>query len=154
MSVKELILLQLGVIHNQKSWFVPLTHALENVSEHEAKWTPNDESNSIWGIVNHLIFYNFRYLERFKNSHTTFEPIDSIAHTFERETTSWAETRNHIDQLLSEWREAVQKSELEDFSEAVTEYLTLLTLHNAYHIGQIVTIRKQQGTWPTELGVR
>lgn len=56
MSAKEFILMQLGVIHNQKSWFVPLTHALKNVSESEAKWTPNDDSNSIWGIVNHLIF--------------------------------------------------------------------------------------------------
>ncbi|MED4128693.1 MULTISPECIES: DinB family protein [Shouchella] len=153
MSAKEFILMQLGVIHNQKSWFVPLTHALKNVSESEAKWTPNDDSNSIWGIVNHLIFYNHRYLERFKNSKTNFEPVDSIAHTFEGETTSWGETRKHIDQLLSEWREAVQDSEPEDFSETVTDYLTLLTLHNAYHIGQIVSIRKQQGTWSTELGV-
>jgi hypothetical protein len=31
--------------------------------------------------------------------------------------------------------------------------LTQTTIHNAYHIGQIVTIRKQHGHWNPEQGV-
>ncbi|MFS0785129.1 DinB family protein [Shouchella sp. 1P09AA] len=153
MSTREFILLQLGVIHDQQGWFVPLNDAVKDVTPDEAAWTSSDQSNNIWGIVEHLIFYNERYLDRFKGVSVHREPVDSIADTFNiNNQRLWPEAQAYLNELMLKWRDAVTEAKQEDFTEAMTD-LTHLTLHNAYHVGQIVSIRKQQGSWRTDLGV-
>ncbi|MFB4212755.1 DinB family protein [Shouchella sp. JSM 1781072] len=153
MSTREFILIQLGVIHDQQGWFVPLNHAVKDITPEQAAWTSSDQSNSIWGIVEHLIFYNERYLDRFQKISVHREPVDSIADTFNiSNQRSWPEAAAYLNELMLKWRDAVKEAKPEDFTEAMTD-LTHLTLHNAYHIGQIVSIRKQQGSWRTDLGV-
>jgi hypothetical protein len=55
----------------------------------------------------------------------------------------------------------LEQSEDEKFDEYISEQsketwlesISSITLHNAYHIGQIVTIRKMQGSWSKEQGL-
>ncbi|WMX56720.1 DinB family protein [Peribacillus sp. R9-11] len=64
MNLKAVLLEQMGACYEQKNWFVPLNIAIDGLSAEQASWKSRD-SNSIWQIVNHLIFWNERYLNRF-----------------------------------------------------------------------------------------
>jgi hypothetical protein len=112
-------------------------------------------------IVNHLFFWNQRYLNRFKGienpqmegtNDSTFKNMNRLG---------WSDVVEHYLQLMEEWYDAVKACEEEKLDQQVNEEqpgswigtLTNITLHNAYHIGQIASIRKIQGSWDTNQGV-
>ncbi|WP_130860756.1 DinB family protein [Gracilibacillus phocaeensis] len=153
MHTKEVILAQLAAVHDQNGWFVSMTSALQGVSEAEATWRNHPDANTIWGIVHHLLYYNQGYLNRFKGTGGTRFTIATNDQTFDNlEGYTWEEALRSIDQVMQEWRQVIKEASYEHFNEKV-EDLTHLMIHNAYHIGQIVDIRKQQGTWNAEFGV-
>ncbi|MGD6834383.1 DinB family protein [Sutcliffiella halmapala] len=151
MNVKEVFLEQLSACHNQNAWFVSLHHAIKDLSTEQASWKLNDSSNSIWEIVNHLNYYNERYLLRLqgedipKGVHTndyTFQPIE----------TDWKTAVDRMNTILSDWSRALENCDEAALNKWVGD-ITQLTIHNAYHIGQIVHIRKQQEAWDPSQGV-
>ncbi len=154
MNAKDVILTQLDAVHDQSGWFVSLKAALSNITEEEATRQTKDDSNSIEGIVHHLIYYNERYLQRIKGITNEDSHIDSIAETFtNREELSWSDAAQKLDGVLDEWKQIVTDVDADTFDKYVPD-LTHLTIHNAYHIGQIVEIRKQQGSWEARFGIR
>ncbi|GAF11653.1 hypothetical protein JCM19046_2610 [Bacillus sp. JCM 19046] len=154
MNAKDVILTQLGAVHDQSGWFVSLKAALSNITKEEATRQTKDDSNSIKGIVHHLIYYNERYLQRIKGITNEDSHIDSIAETFtNREELSWSDAAQKLDGVLDEWKQIVTEVDVNIFEKYVPD-LTHLTIHNAYHIGQIVEIRKQQGSWEARFGIR
>lgn len=153
MNAKTIILDQLNAVHNQSGWFVSLTQALKSTTEEEALWKNDEDANDIWGIVNHLMFYNQSCLNKFKESEGNGEKIENIAQTFQnRDALTWEESLTAIDQQMNELKEVVETFDDQIFTKFASQ-LTHLTIHNAYHIGQIVDIRKQQGKWNPELGI-
>jgi hypothetical protein len=58
-----------------------------------------------------------------------------------------------IDQVLTDWEKAVEAA---DETKLKDWYSTLAHLgtHNAYHIGQIIYVRKEQGSWNPDKGVK
>ncbi|EZH66664.1 hypothetical protein DH09_12160 [Bacillaceae bacterium JMAK1] len=153
MDTRELLLTQLQAIHNKSGWFVSMNEALTGVTDEEALWTNHQSANTIWGTVNHLLYYNRSYLNRFKNQGGSPYSIDSNDESFDNHShDSWEDTTRAFDTLMTEWADAVRTSNEETLNEKAPD-LTHLTIHNAYHIGQIVDIRKQQGVWDDDLGV-
>lgn len=61
MNVKDVLLVQINS-WEENTWFVSLLNSIDGLTEEQANWKPNETSNSISEIVNHLIFYNQRYL--------------------------------------------------------------------------------------------
>nr|HMS64937.1 DinB family protein [Ignavibacteria bacterium] len=61
-------------------------------------------------------------------------------------------------EVLEEWKVLLTKADEEKLNSSPFKdrddiwYLILsnINIHNSYHIGQIVTIRKQQGNWVNE----
>lgn len=66
---KDVLVDQLLANANDPSFYVPFSEAVANLSEEEAFWKPNDESNSIAEIVQHLLFWNETWQKRYKKSH-------------------------------------------------------------------------------------
>lgn len=60
MTAKEIILEQLAATHNQKNWFVPFKNAVAGLNAGQAAWKDSSGNHSVWGLVNHLIFWNGR----------------------------------------------------------------------------------------------
>ena len=58
-----------------------------------------------------------------------------------------------IDELLSTWEKAI---EVADEAKLMNWYSNIakMAAHNAYHIGQIVIMRKAQASWDAEKGVK
>jgi uncharacterized damage-inducible protein DinB len=156
---KSILLEQLTACFDQNNWFVSLKHALEGLTEEQASWKSGEKTNSIWELVNHLNFYNERYYDRFQG-----KKIEDVAHdynTFETgDGLGWQATVNKCLQILFDWRKALEKTNEEKLtSKENLDYewflaLSNMTIHNAYHIGQIVHIRKQQEAWDAEQGVK
>jgi uncharacterized damage-inducible protein DinB len=160
MNQKTILLSQMAANHNEPNWFVPIDRALEGLTLKQAS-EKSGVSNSVWEIVNHLIFWNERYLERFKGN-TSVRKIESNDETFENENNrDWETAKNRIFTVLNDWAAALREADESIFEVSAHEdrhdpwysVLANINIHNAYHIGQIVEIRKSQGNWDSSKGV-
>ncbi|SFA95272.1 DinB superfamily protein [Lentibacillus halodurans] len=153
MSLKEVFVSQLRACHDQNTWFVSLNNAIKGVTAEQAAWKNDKSTHSIQEIVHHLAYYNKRYLNRFKGIQNAdgANSIDATFHNPEEQT--WQSTMVLIDDIMTEWRQSVEESDDKKIDDWAGE-LAHLTLHNTYHIGQIVHIRKQHGIWNPEQGVQ
>jgi len=164
MNLKEILIEQMHACHDETNWFVTVNTALAGLNAGQAAWKNGSTNNSIWQITNHLIFWNRLYLSRFKgiSGPVFIRDYDS----FRGERTSgtdqeWKKTVEELDDVLKEWEEALSQADDEKLKSLMSKdtegfwasYLGHVNLHNAYHTGQIVTLRKQQGSWDETKGV-
>jgi uncharacterized damage-inducible protein DinB len=152
-TLKSILLEQLRSTHNKAEWFVPANTAVEGLTAEQAGWTDGKGNHSIGQLVNHLIFWDRRSLAKFKgepeakfsgNNDETFNSFDAK---------KWDQAVKQLDQVMTEWElavEAADEAKLKDWYSTVAHIGT----HNAYHIGQIVFVRKEQGSWNPEKGVK
>lgn len=152
-TLKSILLEQLKSTHNSEEWFVPANTAVEGLTPAQASWTDGKGNHSIGQLTNHLIFWDRRSLEKFNgvqpekysgNNDETFNSFDSK---------QWNATVQQLDKVLTDWEKAVEaadENKLKDWYSTIAHIGT----HNAYHIGQIVYIRKEQGSWNPEKGVK
>lgn len=165
MTTKGLLLEQFNAAYDENGWFVALKNTLENLSAKDAVWKVADgKDNSIWEILSHLNYYNFAYLERFKGVDYVYPAADNDA-TFAASSDAtdedWRAEIAKFDSIMSEWREQLKAADDAKFDKAVSaknqsSWATLLShinLHNAHHGGQIVILRKLQGSWDKTKGV-
>ncbi|MCP3738460.1 DinB family protein [Rossellomorea sp. BNER] len=151
MNVKEIFIEQITTCYDESGWFVCLKDSLKDLTEEQASLKDGD-TNSIWEIALHLLFYNERNLKRFTGNNIPAKEGSNAQTFLNKDHLSWDETVNRLFQNLAEWRKVVKEcssQQLEEWSPT----LSLLFPHNAHHIGQIVHIRKQNGLWNSERGV-
>jgi uncharacterized damage-inducible protein DinB len=152
-TLKSILLEQLRTTHNQKDWFVPANIAVAGLTPEQASWTDGKGNHSVGQLANHLIFWNQQALAKFKgeppakfsgNNDETFNSFDSK---------KWNATVQQLDEVLTAWAKAVEAA---DDSKIKTSASTIAHIgaHNAYHIGQIVYVRRQQGAWDPDKGVK
>lgn len=152
-TLKSILLEPLRTTHNQKDWFVDANTAVAGLTAEQANWTPGSGDHSVGQLAYHLVFWNQRELAKFKgekladfsgNNDETFNSFDSK---------KWAATVQQLDQVMTDWEKAVEAADdkkLESWYSIIAHVGT----HNAYHIGQIVYIRKLQGSWDPAKGVK
>ncbi|WP_079710725.1 DUF664 domain-containing protein [Paraliobacillus ryukyuensis] len=152
MTLRQFLQSQLKATYNQNTWFVSLKSALHGLSEKEAMCKKQNQPHSITEIVQHLIFYNQLELERF-NHKKTYRDLPSTEQTFTyHHKESWLQKTVMLDAIFNAWDKAIAEASEEKLNEW-QENLSYLTLHNAYHIGQIVLIRKEIDAWNDKYGV-
>jgi len=139
---------------NDPSWYVPLEVAVKGLSEEEAFWKVTEESNSIAEIVQHLLYWNETWQTRYKEASVqAVPPVDSNNNTFVvAEGKTFEALQKQLLEVLLHWQELIKKEQLEADVQGFPdskwwEVLGNVTTHNAYHVGQIVYIRKIQKSW-------
>lgn len=163
MTTKELLLEQFNISYDENGWFVALKNAIAGLSAEDARWKTENLDNSTWEILAHLNYYNFAYLERFKGVDYVYA-ISSNDETFEVADTSpeaWQREIERFEAIMDEWRALLTDADEAKLDEPVSEknqdsWATLLsnvTMHNAYHGGQIIVVRKLQKSWDASKGV-
>ena len=145
---------------DQEYWFLPLARALEGIGPAQAAWQPPGGGNTIWQTLRHLNYYNERYLRRFNglplepalpNNDATFsdpgDPADLEG--WQSAVRQAHEIAAGYDKLLAELpgRDPEQPLEKGTLGELLPA-LAHIFVHNAYHTGQIVLLRKMQQSWP------
>jgi uncharacterized damage-inducible protein DinB len=152
-TLRSILLEQMKDTHNQKNWFVPANVAVAGLTPEQANWKDGKGNHSVGQLAYHLVYWDTRSLEKFKgepspkfsgNNDETFDHFDSK---------KWDETVKQLDEVLTEWEKAIETAndqKLEEWASTIQRIST----HNAYHIGQIIYVRKEQGSWNPENGVK
>jgi len=157
---KQILLEQHTACYDENNWFVSLKSALEGVTAAQAAWKPVGADNSIWENVNHLIFWNERWLQRYRGELNDPQDVENTG-TFKSGETDWQKTLEKLDAVMEEWRAKLKTITDEKLESPVNDAyqapwrspLAQQNIHNAYHIGQILLLRKLQGSWDRSKGV-
>lgn len=157
MNKKELLLHKWDICYDKEDWFPPLSEALNGLTAAEADWRPEGAAaNTIRETVRHLTFYKERLLKRLSGEDPQYPDSMSNDDTFaaygEREET-WEEEAARLEHVHKAVRAALAALSEDDLERQLTKTtialsVTSLVVHDAYHTGQIVQIRKLQGSWP------
>ncbi|MCM3127559.1 DinB family protein [Paenibacillus provencensis] len=155
MNYKSILLDQLNACYNDKSWFIPLHEILIDLNGAQAAWETESKS-SIWSIVNHLIFWNEKWLERYNAGHFELESSLNNDDTFYVDPHSiddleWKKTLQRLENVFYRWNRALEESTDSKLISVIPSYynapwwgvVSNLSIHNAYHIGQIMLLKKQ-----------
>jgi uncharacterized damage-inducible protein DinB len=153
MTLKAVLLEQLRSTHNKAEWFVPANTAVAGLTPAQASWTDKSGNHSVGQLANHLVFWDRESLAKFKgetpakfdgNNDETFNDFDAK---------SWDATVKQLDQVMTDWEKAVEAAD--DAKIALwASTIAHIGAHNAYHIGQMVYVRKLQGVWNPDNGVK
>lgn len=85
------------------------------------------------------------------------EPAESFSgnndDTFKFDNKRWSSQLRQLDEVMTEWENAVPASD-EEKLKSWYSIIAHIGTHNAYHIGQILFVRKEQGSWNPEKGVK
>jgi hypothetical protein len=152
-SAKTVLLQQLKNTHTQKEWFVPVNIALEGVTADQAMWRDSSGNHSIGQLAFHLLFWNKRVLRKF-NGDSVADFTGNNEETFtEFDQTTWDKTVSELDSVLATLEKGIDQA---DEKKLIDWYSTIanLNIHNAYHTGQILYIRKMRKSWDGEKGVK
>jgi uncharacterized damage-inducible protein DinB len=151
-TLKSVLLEQLRSTHNQKGWFVPANTAVEGVTAEQANWVDGKGNHSLGQLASHLVYWNRRNLAKFKG-----EPLGkgtSNDETFTRfDSKQWATVVKDLDSVMTDWEKAVESADAEKLKSWYSTIANIST-HNAYHVGQMIYVRKEQGSWDPEKGVK
>ncbi|NEU59987.1 DinB family protein [Paenibacillus sp. ALJ109b] len=150
----DLLLNVLDSTFDKESWYAPFKHAIEGLTAEQANWKPSGKATkTIWENVNHLIYYKERLATNLEGREWT-NNLDGD------ETFSLTNQPN--DDM--EWKKVVERAEnaqhnlrkvLSTISDEKLDQNSLegklldIMLHDAYHTGQIIQLRKMQGSWPS-----
>jgi len=152
-SLRGILVEQLRTTHTVKDWYVPVMVAVDGLTPEQATWTDRKGNHSVGQLTYHLLFWDRRALEQFKgenpqkfsgNNDETFNNFDSK---------QWRDTVRGLDQVMTEWEKAVEAADDAKLAKDAS-LIAHVGAHNAYHIGQIVFVRKEQGSWNPEKGVK
>jgi len=151
-TLRSTLLDQLRTTHNQKDWFVDANTAVAGLTPEQASWTDGHGNHSVGQLAYHIIYWDERNLAKFKgetpakfsgNNDDTFNGYDSK---------KWPETVRQLDEVLTQWEKAVESADDKKLAEWAP-IVSRIATHNAYHIGEIVMVRKEQGSWDASKGV-
>ncbi|WP_208589611.1 DinB family protein [Gracilibacillus suaedae] len=152
MNTKEFILNQFEACYNRDTWFVSLKTALEGVSSYQASYKSENSTHSIMEIVHHVYFYNLLELNRFKDIAEDVSVKDNKTTFSVASEMSWELLVNKLFTIMKDWIDELKRCD-EEYIERHSQSLTYINLHIAYHIGQILQIRKSRGIWDENKGI-
>jgi uncharacterized damage-inducible protein DinB len=152
-TLRGVLLEQLRTTHDQEDWFVPINIAVAGLTADQAKWTPGKDAHSVGQLANHLLFWNTHELAAFTgvkpapfdgNNDETFNNFNAA---------QWADTVKKLDEVLTAWEKAVEAADDQKLA-ANASLIAHVGAHNAYHVGQILYVRRLQGVWDPAKGVK
>ncbi|MES2392068.1 MAG: DinB family protein [Acidobacteriota bacterium] len=160
-TLRSTLLQQLRSTHNQADWFTPVNAAVAGLTPEQARWIPTNASGKIDPANNHstgmlafhLWFWNARSLAKLRgedpgkfsgNNQETFNDFNAA---------TWTRTVHDLDAVmlsLEDWVAHASDAQLASAAPTIANICT----HNAYHTGQILYVRKLQGSWNPDNGVK
>ncbi|MGN7472215.1 DinB family protein [Brevibacillus sp. SAFN-007a] len=158
MNRMELLVHEWECTYDKEDWYPPLKDALSGVTAAQASWRPEGEAaNTIWENVSHLLYFKERLLHRL--SGTDFSgTAETNDDTFRPSGTpddeaAWQATVQRMETVHRQIHERLVALSDEAFDQPLPNIPTgqsvmSIILHDAFHTGQIVQIRKLQGSWP------
>ena len=159
-TLRSALLAELHSTHDKAEWFTPMNTAVAGLTAEQAKWIPHNAqdkvdpnaNHSTGMLTHHLVFWNENVLGRMrgekpadpKTNDETFNDFDAAR---------WSDLVRRLDQVMKNIEAEVEKMP-EDKLLKVASTVSHISTHNAYHTGQILYVRKLQGSWNPANGVK
>jgi uncharacterized damage-inducible protein DinB len=152
-TLRGVLLEQLHTTHDDEDWFVPAKIAVAGLTAEQANWSPGKGNHSVGQLAYHLWFWDARSLERFNgvksaafsgNNDETFDNFNPA---------QWDDLQKKLDQVMADWEKAVETADDAKLA-ANASLVAHVGAHNAYHLCQILYVRKLQGVWDPSKGVK
>lgn len=152
-TLKSLLLEELRKTHSDQDWFATAKVAVDGLTPEQASWTDGKGNHSVGQLAYHIWFWDTQSLAKFKgetpskfsgNNDDSFNGYDPK---------QWPETVKKLDDEMTEWEKAVEAADdtkLQKWASTIQK----IGEHRAYHIGEMVMVRKEQGSWNPEKGVK
>jgi uncharacterized damage-inducible protein DinB len=152
-TLRSILLDQLHSTHDKSDWFVCANVAVANLTPEQANWSDGKGNHSVGQLTYHLLFWNSRSLATFQG-----HPLPNFkgenTETFDKfDAKSWNDTVNKLNQVMTDLEKAVANASDAQLAQWAPTIANIAT-HNAYHIGEIVMVRKEQGVWDASKGVK
>ncbi|MBB6636791.1 DinB family protein [Cohnella thailandensis] len=157
MNKMELLLHGWDSCYEKEDWYPPLKDALNGITWEQANWRPRfGKVNTIWETVQHLIFYKERLYLRLTGEESEYPEGVSNDDTFGvpvQDEAAWQETLQRLEKVHLDIRGLLENMDKKDFERRIPStpiglWVNSLILHDAYHTGQIIQLRKMQKSWP------
>jgi uncharacterized damage-inducible protein DinB len=151
-TLREVLLAELHSTHNSEEWFVPANVAVKGLTAEQASWRDAKGNHSVGQLAYHLVYWDRRNLQNLRgekpekfsgNNDETFDNYDPQ---------KWDETVRQLDEVMTDLEKWVETTP-EDKLAQNAQVLYHISTHNAYHIGEIIYVRKEQGSWNPANGV-
>ena len=149
-ELRGILVRQLRSTHNEKNWFVSEKEAVAGLTSEQAAWS-DGKNHSVGQLVHHLDYWNSTHLASFQ--HRPAPKVPNNDATFDFDPKQWDAARKEFDQVMTELEQLVQSADDATLVK-IAPTIALIAEHNAYHIGEMVTSRKRQGSWNPENGVK
>lgn len=153
MSLKELLLSQHRECFREEGWIKPFKTVLSALTDEEFDFKVNEGTHSIRQIINHLIFWDERWLLRIQGkevsdftgkNETTFDE-SAKDQSREKLVKKFLDIMNHWEEELNKFGEEMPYELIFKGTESEgrwCDYISSFTLHNTYHLGQIMQLKK------------
>jgi uncharacterized damage-inducible protein DinB len=147
------LLEQLHSTHDKEEWFVPAKIAVAGLTADQANWSPGKGQHSVGQLAYHIWYWDSRALAQFKgekppafngNNDETFNNFNPA---------QWEDLQKKLDQVMTDWESAVSAADDQKLAASASTIAHIGT-HNAYHLGQILYVRKLEGVWDPGKGVK
>lgn len=150
-DLRSVLLEQLKSTHNKNIWFVSANVAVDGLTAEQASW--KDKANhSVGQLTHHIVFWNERVLQEM-NGQKPAEFSGKNDETFDKfDKNTWADLVKRLDAVMAGIEKTVQEADEEKLKK-IASTIANISAHNAYHTGQIIVVRKQQGAWDAAKGV-
>lgn len=149
-TLKSLLLQELRETHNQKNWFVSEKEAAGGLTAEQADWS-DGKNHSVGQLVEHLNYWNGANLAGLKKQ--PVKKVDNNDDTFNFDPKNWDAAQQQFDKIMTEWEDFIQSAD-DAMIARIAPNVARIAQHNAYHIAEMVTSRKKQGSWNPETGVK
>ncbi len=159
-TLKSVLLAQLRSTHNKAEWFVPINTAVAGLTAEQARWIPKSEGpnnpapedHSVGMIAYHILYWNSAALAQLKGEKAA--TTSDNTETFNKfDAATWADTVRKLDENLTAIEQLVEAAD-DAKIEKIASSISHISTHNAYHTGEIIMIRKLQGSWDPNKGVK
>ncbi len=152
MREKDKIIQLFDLLQKGDCWIgVNMQQAISGVDAKLASAQFYKGGNTIWQLVNHLIFWRKTVIIRLQGKNA-LPPMPDMYLPADLSETSWRTTKDHFEEVFLALREilvAFDDTKLDtDSPKKGQTYYDLITgclQHDAYHLGQIVQLKKANG---------
>ena len=160
-TLRSILLSQLHTTHDKADWFVPVNTAVAGLSVEQAKWIPTNAAgkldpnanHSVGMLAYHLLFWNTNALARLKGEKAPPVPSNNDETFNDFDAATWTKTVHDLDAVLTALEDLVANAD-DAKLEKIAPTIAHVSTHNAYHTGQILYVRKLQGSWNPDNGVK
>jgi uncharacterized damage-inducible protein DinB len=160
-TLRSTLLAELQSAHNKPEWFVPVNTAIAGLTAEQAKWVPANAAGKVDANVNHsvgmityhLLFWNTYALAQLKGEKTAPDPGNNTETFNNFDPATWQKTVHDLDTVLTALEDLVAHTDDANLAK-IAPVIAHIATHNAYHTGQIIYVRKLQGSWNPDNGIK